>query len=127
MQGRFTTTCWNINMYGRFEYGNRNAESERILDFFEAMEMKINCKHLVSEGVKKGNYESGENRSMQDFILERKGRTAVDIEVVYVSMQHKIILSEFVWEGSEAGGKRKGVPKLTTWELKEGTRNKFNE
>lgn len=109
-------------VHGGFGYGSKNEEGERILDFCEATEMRIVNTWFQKEETKMVTYESGEYKSTIDYILARKGdwMTAIDIEAVYVGMQHKLLIGDFMVEGSVEGGKRKEIyiPKLRTWKLK---------
>jgi hypothetical protein len=76
-------------VHGGFGYGKRNEEGERILEFCEAMEMKVLSTWERNDERKRITFELGEVTSMIDYILVRRGGEiwAWETETLYVGMQ----------------------------------------
>jgi hypothetical protein len=108
--------------HGGFGFGKRNEEGERILEFCEAMEMKVVNTWDRKEERKRVTFESGEIRSMIDYILVRRGggiRTG-GTETLYVGMQHRLVMGEVQIEGTEGDAKkRRRDRRIRIWRLKD--------
>ena len=87
-------------MHGGMGFGTRNAEGERILEFADA----VGNTYFKKEDSKIITYQSGDNRSMVDYLMVRKtDRCLVNDEKVISSEecvhQHRgvIILVDWVY------------------------------
>ena len=72
-----------------------------MFDFFEAVLRNIVNTWFLEKETKIITYESGEGRSITVQTLYRQenvGNDTVDIETVYVGMQHKIVTGELILE-----------------------------
>ena len=106
-------------VHGGYGYGNRNEEGERILEFCDALEMNIGNTWFSQEENKRITFESGGIKSMIDYLLMRKseGIQLVGLEALYVGMQHKMVLGDFIMESREGDSRKKEKRKrrLRTW------------
>ena len=59
-------------VHGGMGFGTRNAEGERILEFGDAVDMVVCNTFLKKEDSKLITYQSGDNRSMIDYLMVRK-------------------------------------------------------
>ena len=108
--------------HGGFGFGKRNEEGERILEFCEAMELKVLNTWDRKEERKRITFESGEVRSMIDYILvRREGEIQTEgTEALYVGMQHRLVKGEVKIEGVEGDAKkRRRDRKIRIWRLKD--------
>ena len=96
-------------VHGGYGYGNKNEEGERILEFCEALEMKIGNTWFRQEENKLITFESGGIKSMIDYLLVRKGEgiRLVGSEALYVGMQHKMVLGDFIVESRDGDNGKK--------------------
>ena len=110
-------------VHGGSGVGIRNKEGERILEFCNAVELKVLNTWMDNEEDKRVTYESGGVKSMIDYLLGRgEAKTELHgLDVVYVGMQHRLVVGDFRWKSVvEDGGKSKiRRQRLRTWRLKE--------
>ena len=79
-------------------FGTRNAEGERILEFGDAVGMVVCNTFFKKEDSKLITYQSGDNRSMIDYLMVRKtDRCLVKVisSEAYVP-QHRMVIGRLV-------------------------------
>ena len=105
--------------YGGFEYGSRNQEGEKVLDFAIAFNPMIantffrkRQSHLVT-------FSSDQYFSQIDFVLTRRDkRTCVDCKVIpreCVVAQHKLVVADFRFLVQARGNKQTRVVRTKWW------------
>ena len=82
-------------------FGTRNAECERILEFGEAVGMVVCNTFFKKEDSKLITYQSGDNRSMIDYLMVRKTDRCIVKDVNVISskecvLQHRIVFGRLV-------------------------------
>ena len=63
---------WYGGVYGGMGFGTRSAEGKRILEFGDAVGMVVCNTFFKKEDSKLITYQSGDNRSMVDYLMVRK-------------------------------------------------------
>ena len=110
-------------IHGGCSYGKRNAEGLRLLDFATANDFVIGNSFFTKRESHLVTYESGGNKSVVDYILLRKPHLKLvkDIKVIpseEAVPQHKLLVCEIVVPMPKTR-KRKFVPRLRTWKLRD--------
>ncbi|XP_065319037.1 uncharacterized protein LOC135927029 [Gordionus sp. m RMFG-2023] len=102
-------------VHGGFNYGMRNLEGERILDFSDAMDIIVCNTMFKKESEKLVTYKSGSTISAVDYLGTGRG--------MYKSA---LVVGDLTLKGARVT-KRKFVPRLKVWKLKEeSARRQFN-
>ncbi|XP_065323135.1 craniofacial development protein 2-like [Gordionus sp. m RMFG-2023] len=118
-------------VHGGFSYGMRNLEGERILDFSDATDMIICNTMFKKESEKLMNYKSGSTKSAVDYLLLRRCDRCIVKNVKVIPgeeciNQHRLVVGDLTLKGARVT-KRKFVPRLKVWKLKEeNARRQFN-
>ena len=106
-------------------YGTRNAEGERNLEFGDAMGMVVCNTFFNKEDSKLITYQSGDNRSMIDYLMVRKTDRCLLKDVKIISseecvLQHRMVICRLVIPKKPQKKKMvKFVPKPRVWKLKD--------
>ena len=120
-------------VHGGKGYGNRNEEGEMILEFAVAHGLVVMNTCFEKEISKKVTYESGDCRTVVDYILvrQRDRNLMQDVKVVRNEPcipQHKLMVGLFFPALKEKEKKADFISKCKTWRLKETeTRKEFEE
>ena len=82
-------------------FGTRNAEGERILEFGDAVGMVVCNTFFKKEDSKLITYQSGDNRSMIDYLMVRKTDRCLVKDVKVISSeecvpQHRMVIGRLV-------------------------------
>ena len=111
--------------YGGMGFGTRNAEGERILEFGDAVGMVVCNTFFKKEDTKLITYQSGDYRSMIDYLMVRKTDRCLVKDVKVISSeecvpQHQMVIGRLVLPMKPQ--KKKivmFVPKPRVWKLKD--------
>ena len=81
-------------------FGIRNAKGKRILEFGDAVGMAV-CNTFFKEDSKLFTYQSGDNRSMIDYLMVRKTDCCLVKDVKVISSeecvpQHRMVIGRLV-------------------------------
>ena len=88
-------------VHGGMRFGTRNAEGERILEFGDAVGMVVCHTFFKKEDSKIIAYQSGDNRSMIDYLMVRKADRCLVKDVKVISSeecvpQHRMVIGKLV-------------------------------
>ena len=72
------------------EFGTRNAEGERILEFCDAVSMAVCNTFFKKEDFKLITYQSGDNRSMINYLMVRKSNRCLVKDVKVISSEERV-------------------------------------
>ena len=106
-------------------FRTRNAEGERILEFGDAVDMVVCNTFFKKEDSKLITYQSGDNRSMIDYLMVRKTDRCLVKDVKVISSeecvpQHRMVIGRLVLPMKPQKKKIvKFVPKPRVWKLKD--------
>ena len=78
-------------VHGGMGFGTRNAEGERILEFGDAVGMVVCNTFFKKEDSKLITYQSGDNRSMIDYLMVRKTDRCLVKDVKVISSEECVI------------------------------------
>ena len=112
-------------VHGGMGFGTRNAEGERILEFGDAVGMVVCNTFFKKEDSKLINYQSGDNRSMIDYLMVKKTDRCLVKDVKVISSeecvpQHRMVIGRLVLPLKPQKKKIvKFVPKPRVWKLKD--------
>ena len=112
-------------VHGGMGFGTRNAEGERILEFGNAVGMVVYNTFFKKENSKLITYQSGDNRSMIDYLMVRKTDRCLVKDVKVISSeecvpQHRMVIDILVFPMKPQKKKFfKFVPKPRVWKLKD--------
>ena len=81
---------WYGGVHGGMGFGTRNAEGERILEFGDAVGMVVCNTFFYKEDSKLITYQSGDNRSMIDYLMVRKTDRCLVKDVKVISSYFSI-------------------------------------
>jgi hypothetical protein len=89
-------------VHGGNGYGARNLEGEMLLEFADLHSLMVANTWFTKDDSKKITYESGENRSVIDYVLVRKYQRNMVIDVSVINgeaciPQHKLLLCKIEW------------------------------
>ena len=121
--GRDADGCGGV--HGGMGFGTRNAEGERILEFGNAVGMVVCNTFFKKEDSKLITYQSGDNRSMIDYLMVRKTDRCLVKDVKVISSeecvpQHRLVIGRLVLPMKPQKKKIvKFVPKPRVWKLKD--------
>ena len=112
-------------IHGGYGYGVRNTEGEMLLEFADAMDLVIANTWFKKVDQKLMTFESGDCRTVVDYILIRKADRKLVRNVTVMPgepslPQHKLLVC-MLQLGEHRHGKRKGVfvSKCKIWKLKD--------
>ena len=110
-------------VHGGMGYGTRNGEGERILEFCDAMGLMLCNTFFKKDENKLVTYSSGGRKSMIDYIMvKRQDRAKVkDVKVLPSEecvQQHRLLVVDLALRSRRAP-RKKHVPRLKIWKLKE--------
>ena len=88
-------------VHGGMGFGTRNAEGERMLEFGDVVGMVVCNTFFKKEDSKLINYQSGDNRSMIDYLMVMKTYCCLVKDVKVISSeecvpQHRIVIGRLV-------------------------------
>ena len=121
-------------VHGGQGYGSRNVEGEMVLDFAVSMDLMVANTFFKKESAKKVTYESGEVKSVVDYILLRKKERVMvrDVKVIPSEdkedflTQHKLLVCSLRLERKYKKKQKKAAPRCRIWKLKvPDIRNKY--
>ena len=97
----FIGSDMNGHGYGGMGFGTRNAEGERILEFGDALGMVVCNTFFKKEDSKLITYQSGDNRSMIEYLMVRKTDCCLVKDVKVISSeecvpQHRMVIGRLV-------------------------------
>jgi hypothetical protein len=114
-------------VHGGFGFGNRNVEGEMLLEFAEAKGLVVTNTWFKKDVGKLVTYESGERRTMIDYVLVRKDerRFVQDVKVIRSEEcipQHKLLVCLLKMRRPVRRKEPSFVSKCKVWRLKESER-----
>lgn len=110
-------------VHGGKGFGNRNEEGDMILEFAMAHSLVVMNTCFEKEIAKKVTYESGECKTVVDYMLvrQRDKNLVQDVKVIRNEPcipQHKLMVCQFCPRAKVKGKKTIFVSKCKTWKLK---------
>ena len=124
-------------VHGSQAYGTRNAESDQMLEFATANDLRVGSTWFKKRDSHLVTYSSGGNQTQIDYILYRRGfsRFVSNVKVIPSSIerelvtQHRLLVCDFtVPHINYTAKKRKFTPRLRVWKLREAeTAKRFQE
>ena len=120
-------------MMGRYGYGLRNEEGQRVVDFAKSAELAVVNTYYKKKEEHRITYKSGGRRTQVDYILCRRRdvKEVVDCKVVVgesVATQHRMVLCKLVLQGAQKKRIVAMEPRVRWWKLNEvPCREQFNE
>jgi hypothetical protein len=110
-------------VHGGKGFGNRNEEGEMLLEFALAHNLTVMNTCFEKEMAKKVTYESGDCKTVVDYILvrQRDRNLMHDVKVIRSEPclpQHKLMVCQFLTKVEEKGKKTSFISKCKLWKLK---------
>ena len=110
-------------VHGGFGFGKRNVEGEMILEFADALNLAVLNTWFKKKASRLFTYESGECRTVVDYILSRKSERKMirDVKVVKIECitQHRLLICVFDLKERVVQCKVKRVKRCKVWKLKQ--------
>ena len=122
--------CGYEDVHGGHGYGLRNAEGERVLEFALANDLLVGNTQYIKRDSHLITYCSGDNKSQIDYVLYPRSfrRSMTNVKVIpgeECASQHRLLVCDFKVH-IPPQKKRKFVPRLRTWKLRDpATASKF--
>ena len=119
------------DVHGGHGFGTRNNEGERILDFALANNLVVGNTLFIKRESHLVTFSSGGNRTQIDYVLYRKSfrKLVLDVKVIpgeEVVQQHALLVCD-LRVSIPLPRKRKFVPRLRTWKLRDpAVRSRFS-